>query len=320
MCLEIKLESPFNGRQGCLVLESCTVCRDQAAVKRAEEAAASCRAKDATMSSRPNSFVIADLGRPVQSQTVFQDEHRGSMTSKGDADHHLPSAKLGPKMRVWTVRPKAHKSAGEANARRRSCVWKTPNPWPQRCKPINDDVTATRKPLKPRRGCASSTPLCSQYDEGAHITTALAVLKHINVPSASTVAHQQVFSGLPSSFGRVHTEVDYNSEVIVYAYGLGVAGEELAGNQNRHGNNLYGQILPSGIPMRLVLIALERHLQPGERFIQSPYEGSSATEWSNMGRMYGSPFNGRQVLLFLEKLHVMPEIKVASNELKEARR
>ncbi|KAK6024927.1 hypothetical protein OSTOST_09187 [Ostertagia ostertagi] len=39
-------------------------------------------------------------------------------------------------------------------------------------------------------------PWAVKYDIGAHITTALAMLKHISVPGASTVTHQRVFLGL----------------------------------------------------------------------------------------------------------------------------
>ncbi|KAK6018626.1 retroviral aspartyl protease, partial [Ostertagia ostertagi] len=219
-------------------------------------------------------------------------------------------------------------------------------------------------------------PWAVKYDVGAHITTALAMLKHINVPGSSTVAPQHVFLALPSSFGRVHTEVDYGSEMIVYVY----QDWELLAQKLLEVNIVtaiilvWPDIMPSGRSMRQVLIALERHLQPGGTllFFPSPYEDSNVTEWSKMGRVCSefvrfmttadrgfeaivrdhytevlesapythpamclgtdprfkrSPFNGRQIVLFLEKLRVtiadilrLREFKAASNELKEARR
>ncbi|KAK6014407.1 zinc knuckle [Ostertagia ostertagi] len=182
-------------------------------------------------------------------------------------------------------------------------------------------------------------PWAVKYDVGAHITTALAMLK----------THQP----LPSSFGRVHTEVDYGSEMIVYVY----QDWELLAQKLLEVNIVtaiilvWPDIMPSGRSMRQVLIALERHLQPGGTllFFPSPYEDSNVTEWSKMGRVCSefvrfmttadrgfeaivrdhytevlesapythpamclgtdprfkrSPFNGRQIVLFLEKLRV----------------
>ncbi|KAK6009174.1 integrase core domain protein [Ostertagia ostertagi] len=57
-----------------------------------------------------------------------------------------------------------------------------------------------------------------KYDVGAYITTALSMLKYVKASGPSTVTIQQIFLALPSAFCRVHADVDYGDNMLVYVY------------------------------------------------------------------------------------------------------
>uniref|UniRef100_A0A7I4YV80 RNA-directed DNA polymerase n=1 Tax=Haemonchus contortus TaxID=6289 RepID=A0A7I4YV80_HAECO len=215
-----------------------------------------------------------------------------------------------------------------------------------------------------------------KYDVGGHITTALAMLKHIKLPGTSAAIGQPVFLALPQGFARMHMEVDYDDAVTIYVY---ENWEFLA--QKLLEVNIFTAIIvvwpgsmPSGRSMRQLLIALERHLQPGGTllFFPSPYEDHNQQEWTAMGRVCAefvrfmttsdrgfeavvrdhysevldtapythpaiclgtdprfkeTPFIGRQIVLYLEKMRItmsdilrLEEFKPASDQLKEKRR
>ncbi|XGW03175.1 hypothetical protein V3C99_014849 [Haemonchus contortus] len=215
-----------------------------------------------------------------------------------------------------------------------------------------------------------------KYDVGGHITTALAMLKHIKLPGTSATVGQPVFLASPQGFARVHMEVDYDDAVTIYVY---ENWEFLA--QKLLEVNIFTAIvvvwpdsMPSGRSMRQLLIALERHLQPGGTllFFPSPYEDHNQQEWTAMGRVCAefvrfmttpdrgfeavvrdhysevldtapythpaiclgtdprfkkTPFIGRQIVLYLEKMRItmsdilrLEEFKPASDQLKEKRR
>ncbi|VDP47241.1 unnamed protein product [Heligmosomoides polygyrus] len=126
------------------------------------------------------------------------------------------------------------------------------------------------------------------YDLGGHLTTAIAMLDHVRLPGA-IAQEQDIFLALPQPFSRVHPDVDYPENVIVFVYQnwSTLAHKMISMPVTTSVIVVWPDILPESREMRQVLIALERHLQCGGAlaFFPSPYEGENTKEWTHMGRV-----------------------------------
>lgn len=56
------------------------------------------------------------------------------------------------------------------------------------------------------------------HDYGNNLTAAIALLQHTRLPGSRSSTEQEIFVALPSSFARVHSEVDKPDNVTLYVY------------------------------------------------------------------------------------------------------
>ncbi|KIH54929.1 hypothetical protein ANCDUO_14921, partial [Ancylostoma duodenale] len=144
--------------------------------------------------------------------------------------------------------------------------------------------------LESARGVRFEHPAVSpwpvQFNIGEYLTTAIAMLDHVEAPRIRSNADHEVFIALPSAFARVNAEIGYEENVTLYVY---VDFSALA--QKLINTPITGSIIvvwpdqmPESRPMRQLLISLERHLQCGGTlaFFPSPYEDRNEQEWKRI--------------------------------------
>ncbi|KAK6050755.1 zinc knuckle [Cooperia oncophora] len=156
----------------------------------------------------------------------------------------------------------------------------------RRCITYADAVESARG-LKFDHPAVFSWPV--PYDLGAHLTTAIALQGKLRVPGAQVDREPEIFIALPPAFARVNSDVDYGRNVTPYVYAdwNGLAEKLVTMPIVTSLIVVWPDTTPESREMRQVLIALERHLQPGGSlaFFPSPYEDDNNTEWMHMGRV-----------------------------------
>ncbi|KAK6017953.1 zinc knuckle, partial [Ostertagia ostertagi] len=127
------------------------------------------------------------------------------------------------------------------------------------------------------------------YDLGAHLTTAIALQGKLRIPGTTVNKEPEIFIALPPAFGRVNADVDYADNITPYVYAdwSALAHKLISMPIVTSIIIVWPDTTPESRQMRQVLIALERHLQPGGSlaFFPSPYEDDNNAEWTHMGRI-----------------------------------
>ncbi|KAK6059773.1 hypothetical protein COOONC_02577 [Cooperia oncophora] len=243
-----------------------------------------------------------------------------TVRTDGPCSSTRPNTPDGQNRRAGATRGRRKSSGKRAPATSPHMDWRLPiDAHRRRCITYADAVESARG-LKFDHPAVFSWPV--PYDLGAHLTTAIALQGKLRVPGAQVDREPEIFIALPPAFARVNADVDYGRNVTPYVYAdwNGLAEKLVTMPIVTSLIVVWPDTTPESREMRQVLIALERHLQPGGSlaFFPSPYEDDNNTEWMHMGRVCAE-----YVRYMTDPQRsfeaIMDEFEMASAELRERR-